>query len=852
MTDADLNRGALEATPSWLKPAAAPAPAPAPVVSSPAPTSSSNWVSQITPTGTPTTSSPAPTSSVPAQQTNFKIGTTAQNIAETNANFNYTPLPTTTKDVAPFSNETPVTQQQLQQQAAAAEAAGTNQGGRTSAQIQAEQQATTDATKIATEKAAADKIAADKVIADKAAADAAAAATAKSFQDKIDATNKALDDNYTKITNLITSLANGTIALTANQQTLINSIQTNLEKATAAQKTANTNYEAGLTQAGIAAGRNRYAPEIEMGNIYNAINVGAAKINDLDAAAVSKKAELMEQFQTNNFTNAMAGYKELQSILKDKEDSIIKLEEMSRSYAKDQAAVAYQAQQDAITNKISLIDKGYEPISDITGLTPDQYVKVGNEYFKKPAITVDATNDIKEYEYAKTTGAYTGTFMDYLAQKANLKEGSYEPTDAQVTSRAKYLQDQDEMNGVYESKDYVQLAIDQLKTQHGTSGTNTGYNPTPSTSVPGGATGKTVTSNGVTFDIGTYATDPNHEASVANILNKIGTMNSVDDINAYIQQVAPGSSVTGDMIANASSQYNIPWEIQMAMMQQDSNFGTAGKGARTFNPGNVGNTDSGAEVNYKDWQSGVNALASNLSRRVVQGEKQEETNYKDIITKNQQTLLASIPATERANFIKSIQKSAASGDKEQVKEAIYSGIIENSKSGKDISTQTSKVDAFQSIKDAFQTYYDAGGTTGPIKGTFNNLLNKIGQTSDPKLQALKANIIAARMKFRNDITGAAWGEQEDGEYNTIIGGITDSKDKNLSGVNGALNSLKTDLGNRIKKVTGNEIYDTFFKEDITNEPNYLDSIQKDDEPKSIFEKIFKPNTKSQTDPLGIL
>jgi hypothetical protein len=49
-------------------------------------------------------------------------------------------------------------------------------------------------------------------------------------------------------------------------------------------------------------------------------------------------------------------------------------------------------------------------------------------------------------------------------------------------------------------------------------------------------------------------------------------------------------------------------------LEQDSSLGTAGKGARTFNPGNVGNTDSGATQNFGNWQSGVDAVASWLSR----------------------------------------------------------------------------------------------------------------------------------------------------------------------------------------------------------------------------------------------
>ncbi|MBF83506.1 MAG: hypothetical protein CL489_03415, partial [Acidobacteria bacterium] len=153
-----------------------------------------------------------------------------------------------------------------------------------------------------------------------------------------------------------------------------------------------------------------------------------------------------------------------------------------------------------------------------------------------------------------------------------------------------------------------------------------GYPGTMPSSLPGllgDGTGLTVTdASGSTYDIGTYATDPNHETRVQSILNNMGQMTSIEEMNNYIQSVASGSPVTGQMIANASEQYGVSWESMMAIMQQDSTFGTQGAGARSFNPGNVGNTETaiarGQLVNFGNWQSGVNAVAQNLAgRRVV-------------------------------------------------------------------------------------------------------------------------------------------------------------------------------------------------------------------------------------------
>jgi hypothetical protein len=66
------------------------------------------------------------------------------------------------------------------------------------------------------------------------------------------------------------------------------------------------------------------------------------------------------------------------------------------------------------------------------------------------------------------------------------------------------------------------------------------------------------------------------------------------------------------MIANASEKYGVSWETQMAIMQQDSSFGTKGLGARNNNPGNVGQFDSlGTQgvAGYATMQEGVDAVA---------------------------------------------------------------------------------------------------------------------------------------------------------------------------------------------------------------------------------------------------
>lgn len=115
------------------------------------------------------------------------------------------------------------------------------------------------------------------------------------------------------------------------------------------------------------------------------------------------------------------------------------------------------------------------------------------------------------------------------------------------------------------------------------------------------------------YDISAYATDPLHEQKIQNIISAMPPFNSLGDIDAYIQYTSPGSPISAQMVQNAASLYAVDLLLMLAIMQNDSNFGTLGVGARTNNPGNVGNTGT-EERFYGSWEEGVAAVAEWLSR----------------------------------------------------------------------------------------------------------------------------------------------------------------------------------------------------------------------------------------------
>ena len=122
------------------------------------------------------------------------------------------------------------------------------------------------------------------------------------------------------------------------------------------------------------------------------------------------------------------------------------------------------------------------------------------------------------------------------------------------------------------------------------------------------------------YNIEPYATDPYHETKIQTILENMPALDLPDQIDAYLRKSTPDTPLTGLMIYNSATKYNVDIRLTMAIMELDSRYGTQGLGARTFNPGNVGNNGID-ERTYGSWEAGVDAVANWLNNhRIAQPE----------------------------------------------------------------------------------------------------------------------------------------------------------------------------------------------------------------------------------------
>jgi hypothetical protein len=320
---------------------------------------------------------------------------------------------------------------------------------------------------------------------------------------------------------------------------------------------------------------------------------------------------------------------------------------------------------------------------------------------------------------------------------------------------------------------------------------NAGGQTNPSAGIVGG------------YNIGSYATDPKHEANVATIYSKTQGIKTAAQADAYIKSKFPNSPITGGMVVSAANQYGIDPGMLIAMMQQDSSLGTRGLGAKTFNPGNVGNDDSGATRNYGSWSAGVNAVAQWLSKAKVAGNP--------AFTQAAQNVSAGLTKDQRAAFNQNLA-AAMAADPAQAKNLIITTAI-NALPSADLKNKAfgriTAIDELDRIQNLLTEFQAAGGSTGLLTGTDEQIAQKLGKTTDPKLAEIGNAIAASIVAYRNAVSGAAFTESEAKQYEKMFPSASKSTPLNTALINSLKATFNSQQRSALSTVLGStDTYDT--------------------------------------------
>jgi hypothetical protein len=85
---------------------------------------------------------------------------------------------------------------------------------------------------------------------------------------------------------------------------------------------------------------------------------------------------------------------------------------------------------------------------------------------------------------------------------------------------------------------------------------------------------------------------------------------------------------------------------------------------------------------------------------------------------------------------------------------------------------------------------DKGVKTGLLEAGQSYLANKLGTGGDKQVEAIKSKLITAIQPYRNKVTGAAWGTQEEAEYQALLGSVKFTPDDLRNKLNVFKNTLR--------------------------------------------------------------
>lgn len=221
----------------------------------------------------------------------------------------------------------------------------------------------------------------------------------------------------TEITNLKSQL--DTLGANADARTanLISSISADFDRQYQQQEQANKMYEGGVDTAGIVSGRARYAPELQSGLKFGAIQAGIQALSDIN---IKKQRAILDVETARDERN----YKLLQTKITDLQD----IQKEERQAAQTMADNYYKAQKEERDNA-EFVGKNVAPaiVSALTGdeTHDNQLILDTAKQQGVPASTLfryiqdyklelqkAQPNFLQEYNLAKSQG-FKGTYLDY-------------------------------------------------------------------------------------------------------------------------------------------------------------------------------------------------------------------------------------------------------------------------------------------------------------------------------------------------------------------------------------------------------------------------------------------------------
>lgn len=355
---------------------------------------------------------------------------------------------------------------------------------------------------------------------------------------------------------------------------------------------------------------------------------------------------------------------------------------------------------------------------------------------------------------------------------------------------------------------------------------------------------------GKTDAYGPYATDPEYANKVQVIYDKYKqTVSSPETADAVIKSRAPGSKITGKMVYDVANANGIDPLIFMAQLTQENNFGTTGAALKNTNFGGVkyvgqANAKQGTlspegdyYANFNTVEDALNTQAQEVARRKVEGGTTTgaitPNDYKNALANASMNL----PANQRVENTRRLNQYLKEGNEKGAKELIirtaFAGQTGTQK--EDTIKRQNAIEALGTIQSELNAYVKESGDTNILKGSMQEIAQKLGTAGDPRAAAVGAKVTLALQQYRNAVTGAAWGEQETAEYNKIFPDFKNTNKLNTALIDSMKESMNAFQEGTLSAYIGSDTYQKIFKDNAVTQP-LAQQVQVSPEKQSIFEE----------------
>ncbi len=197
----------------------------------------------------------------------------------------------------------------------------------------------------------------------------------------------------------------------------IDSVIKEYEGLTKRQETANTQYEGGVSTAGLASGRSRYAPEIQAGVQSAAVASGIQALTDIQNKKEKLISDIEQARDAGEFKVLTEKANELKTLQKDERDAATQMKtdfyneqnylRTNQDYVGKTLAPSIVG---ALTGDPTHDNQLYAQIADQNGVSQSSLMSAVDTY--KQNLSKAEPSALQEYNFAKSQG-FKGTFMDY-------------------------------------------------------------------------------------------------------------------------------------------------------------------------------------------------------------------------------------------------------------------------------------------------------------------------------------------------------------------------------------------------------------------------------------------------------